>query len=181
MKLQDANGNASTIGNPAKVLWITPEDETVELRKHPRPANKLRDLLGLVHVSNSQLLALSLPKAVVQKQDHGRPTVADAGSHRRHMAHSSHRTSGTTNPWGYTANLASFAAKEINIDGLPERVVRPIPVASLPELDVQALGFCGPERGIEQGIDDDAIFAKRLCQRHGGIPQMMERIRKLLA
>ncbi|MBF0141711.1 MAG: hypothetical protein HQL74_15740 [Magnetococcales bacterium] len=175
------SGDAATIGNPAKVLWITPEEEVREFIGRALPADGLRDALGLLHFYNHQLLAITLPKVTVEGQEHGRPTVADAGSHRRHMAHSSCRADGKVMPWGWTANLDKFANGASHIDGLPERVAKPVPVVNLPAVDVQALGSCGPERGLSAGVDDDEKFARMLCGKHGGVSEMMVRIQEVLA
>ncbi|MBF0400032.1 MAG: hypothetical protein HQL90_04630 [Magnetococcales bacterium] len=174
-------GRAATIGKPAKVLWITPETEVLRFIKQPSPADGLRDALGLRHLYNCQLLAMTLPKVAVESQAHGRPTVADAGSHMRHMAHSSSRSDGKVTPWGWTADLGKFANGVSNVDGLPERIVQPIPVASIPTVDVQALGSCGPERGLANGVDDNKTFAQMLCNKHGGTLAMMERVQEILA
>jgi len=172
-------GAKATIGHPAKMLWITPQSAILPSLNQPHPADDLRDIFGLIRLHDCPLLAMSLPGAAVDRQEHARPTVADAGNHRRYMAKSSRSASDPSSPWGQTVELARFARGESDIDGLPERIVRPIPVEFLPELEIQPLGLCGPGRGVSK-MDNDEAFAKMLCAKHGGPAAMMERIRDLL-
>lgn len=171
----------STIGNPAKVLWITPENYTLNARAGVYPAVKLRDRLGLVHHFQNQLLAMTLPATTIHSLAHGRPTVADAGSHRRHMARGAQHAVPNPDPWGKTADLSRITPSDFDFDGLLERIVQPIPVSTLPVVEVQALGSCGSQRGITPHQDDNLVFAGHLCHRHGGIDAVINKLERMLA
>ncbi|MBF0623536.1 MAG: hypothetical protein HQL82_01890 [Magnetococcales bacterium] len=195
VKLKNApTGNpTSTIGNPARVLWITPEAGLTLMDggglpppstdgsrgATSTPAHLLRDRLGLVHHFEKPLLAMTLPAATVHAMTHGRPTCADAGSQRRHMARGAGK-SAPTDPWGRTADLSRITPTAVDFDGLPERIVEPIPVGELPEIEVQPLGFCGPERG-NSPQDDNRVFADHLCRRHGGVDGVVDTLERVLA
>ncbi|MBF0109929.1 MAG: hypothetical protein HQL76_12210 [Magnetococcales bacterium] len=170
-----------TIGNPARVLWITPESGTLGHRKDATAARQLRDKLGLVHHFDKPLIAMSLPATTVQRLDHGRPTLADAGSQRRHMARGKRHAAPNDDPWGVTADLSMVNPNPSHgFDGLPERVVQPIPVKELPSVTIQYLGFCGPQQGMTPHQDDDQVFMDRLYQKHGGIECAVDKLRKIL-
>ena len=174
------DGEEATIGKPSKVLWVTPAEGLFDSADRIHAAETLRNLLGLVHFYDCPLVVMILPRDVMAKQVYGRPTVVDAGKHRRHMTCSSRPRNKIGSSWGQTVNLTRFAKQEADMDGLPERVVRPIPVADLPEVDVWNLaGICGGKMGLT-AQDNDKAFAERLCQKHGGESAMMERVREFL-
>ena len=173
----------STLGNPHGVFWATP---TVGLRRGMDPASaadRLRDVLGLVHLGEGRALtAIYFPAATVAPGESARPTFADAGGHRRFRARadrSDHRRQVT---WGYTICLSRLASGERRIDGRRERVSRPIPTSRVGSVRVLPLGNTLVTRGYDRpgAVDDDKSFAERLARAHHGKAAALGRMKAVL-
>lgn len=173
----------STLGKPHAVFWVTP---TSGLRRNingATVADRLRDVLGLVHFGEDQALAaIYLPTATIAPGESARPTFADAGGHRRFRARadrSDHRRQVT---WGYAICLLRLASGKRQIDGRRERVSRPIPASRVGRARVLPLGQTVVTRGDDGSgaVDDDKSFAERLARAYHGTAGALDRMKAVL-
>lgn len=173
----------SILGNPHGVYWVTPMSGLRRDVNGATVADRLRDVLGLVHLGEGRALAaIYLPAASVSAGESARPTFADAGGHRRFRTRadrSGHRRHLT---WGYTISLSRLASGERQIDGRRERVSRPIPATRVGTVRVLPLGKTQVTRGDDRPgtIDDDKSFAERLARAHHGKAAILERMKAVL-
>lgn len=157
-------GAGKSIGQHSGSVWITGKpilDE--ELDGYEKPADRARDVLGLVHRKPPDVLVvLHFPWAVTDKVRSARPTFMDAGDHLRFRAR--HRRSMAA--WGHTVDLAKVSTNAKNVDGLPERVCGEIDsdaLAPTGRFDFTPLGRVTTERGHKADTHgNDAAFAQRM-------------------
>lgn len=168
------------LGRPGCVLWVTPADDAASDISNRDGADRLRDLLGLVHVEKGDaLVAVQLPSHVLGSAV--RPTFADAGSHRRFKAKVELVENRERRPeWGYTADLAELALKASLMDGRPERVANPVPGTGIGPIRAMPLGYVREDRGKDGQADDDNAYANLLANRHGGPSRVLGRLERLL-
>jgi hypothetical protein len=173
-----------TIGAPGGVVWLTPSAGLARLVKAARAADRLRDVLGLLHHPRGRCLAvLHLDDLAVQRCGTARPTFADAGSHRRFKVRADAERNRQRSAWGHTADLARLASGAPILDGRPERVCGPIPTEDLDSIRVTPLGRTLATRGeTSKGAnrDDDPAFAAQLVRRQGGRARLVARICAIL-
>lgn len=167
-------GAGKSIGRPSGSVWITGKpilDE--ELAGYGQPADRARDVLGLVHRKPKKppevLVALHFPWAVTDKVRSARPTFMDAGDHRRFRVQADARYRRRMAAWGHTVDLAKVSAKAKNVDGLPERVCGEIDSGALAptggKFGFTPLGRVTTERGHDANThDNDAAFAQRMAR-----------------
>lgn len=162
-------GAGKSIG-PSDVVWITGKpilDE--ELDGYEQPADRTRDVLGLVHRQPPEVLVvLHFPWAVTDKVRSARPTFMDAGDHRRFRAQAGARHRRRMTAWGHTVDLAKVSAKAKNVNGLPERVCGEIDSGALAatggKFGFTPLGRVTTKRGHDAHThDNDAAFAQRMA------------------
>ena len=169
------------LGNPDSVLWVSPLLGLVDDLGDSHPAECLRDALGLIHHgADKALAALHLPADLVHRREGGRPTFADAGSHRRFRADADTRRAQGRSAWGCTVHLAHLEAGRKQVDGRMERVVPPIPARDVGKIRVTPLGSTLTERGAPASAANDAAFAERLLRQHGGRTQLRARLGDIL-
>ena len=162
-------GAGKSIGRSG-IVWITGKpilDE--ELNGYEQPADRARDVLGLVHQEPPKVLvALHFPWAVMDKVRSARPTFMDAGDHRRFRAQADARHRRRMASWGHTVDLEKVSAKAKNVDGLPERVCGEIDSGALAPTDGK-FGFNPLGRVTTEGShdanthDNNAAFARRMA------------------
>ena len=163
-------GAGKSIGGRSGSVWITGKsilDE--ELDGYEQPADRARDVLGLVHQKpRNVLVALHFPWSVTDKVRSARPTFMDAGDHRRFRAQAGARHRRRMAAWGHTVDLAKVSAKAKNVDGLPERICGEIDSGALAptggKFSFTPLGRVTTERGHDANThDNDAAFARRMA------------------
>ena len=162
-------GAGKSIGRSGGV-WITGKPILdAKLNGYGQLADRVRDVLGLVHQKPpAVLVALHFPWAVMDKVRSARPTLMDAGSHKRFRAQADARHRRRMAAWGHTVDLAKLSAKAKNVDGLPERVCGEIDSGALAptgEFGFTPLGRVTTERGHEMDTHgNDAAFARRMAR-----------------
>lgn len=165
-------GAGKSIGGRNGSVWITGKsilDE--ELDGYEQPADRARDVLGLVHRKprkpENVLVALHFPWAVMDKVRSARPTFMDAGDHHRFRAQAGARHRRRMAAWGHTVDLAKVSAKAKNVDGLPERVCGEIDSGALAptgRFGFTPLGRVTIQRGRKADTHgNDAAFARRMA------------------
>ncbi|MCI0623351.1 MAG: hypothetical protein L0387_17115 [Acidobacteria bacterium] len=171
----------ATVGRPGRVLWLTPV-KNIEADLVNGAADRVRDRLGLINYNDLgvALLALRLPGTVIASTVNGRPTFADAGSNARFKTRADTTANRRRSAWGHTADLDKFARSMRVIDGLPERISRPLISDDVRTLPVAPLGRISVVRGTTSGSDDHDTFAKRLSTRHGGVNVIRTRMLAIL-
>ena len=161
-------GSGKSIGRSGSV-WITGKPILdAKLNGYGQPADRARDVLGLVHRQPPDVLvAFHFPWAVMDNVRSARPTFMDAGDHRRFRAQAGARHRRRMAAWGHTVDLAKVSAKAKNVDGLPERVCGEIDSGALAPTDrfgFTPLGRVTTERGHSADTHgNDAAFARRMA------------------
>lgn len=151
------------LGRSGEVVFLTPAEGISNIEQKANAANGARDLLGLVHKNHGEdMIALAFECPSLSAGLLVRPTVADAGSHRRFKTVADHQKNQTNKSWGFAADLEQFAAGKPNLDGLRERVVKPISFSELINIELIPLGKTDGSRGMSKNNDDDFEFSKRL-------------------
>lgn len=159
--------NARLGSNPYRPLfWIVPTKLLSTERQNnslENLGNAVRDRLGLIdYEENIPLVEIRIPGNRLQRRRHARPTIADAGSHRRFRIYPDASRSKQRSGWGWTVHLGRFARGDTIIDGAPERVVEPTDFNARLGAKLEFAGVTKTARG-SIGDDDDATFAKRVC------------------
>ena len=161
-------GSGKSIGRSGSV-WITGKPILdAKLNGYGQPADRARDVLGLVHRKPPDVLvALYFPWAVMDKVRSARPTFMDAGDHRRFRARAGARHRQRMTAWGHTVDLAKVSAKAKNVDGLPERVCGEIDSGALAptgRFGFTPLGRVTTKRGHKADTHGNhAAFARRMA------------------
>lgn len=150
------------------LFWIAPSDIlSTELQDNSleKLGDVVRDRLGLIdHEESTSLVEIRIPGNRLQRRRHARPTVADAGTHRRFRIRPDASRARQRSGWGWTVDLRRFANGDTIIDGAPERIVEPINFDTHLGAKLEFAGVTKTSRGNTVG-DDDGAFAKRIC--HG--------------
>lgn len=159
--------NARLGGNPYRPLfWIVPTKLLSTERQNnslENLGNAVRDRLGLIHYEeNIILVEIRIPGNRLQRRRHARPTIADAGSHRRFRIYPDASHSRRRSGWGWTIHLGRFARGNTIIDGAPERVVEPTDFNARLGAKLEFAGVTKTTRGSMEN-DDDAASANRVC------------------
>jgi hypothetical protein len=151
-------------GNPKRPLfWITPSIKKERLVAiSAKCADRVRDRLGLIHYENNNaLVEIQIPGNVILGHESARPTFIEAVSHSRFRVSPDTIKAKKRSAWGWTVDLAKFADQLPQIDGLPERVVKPIDCNEDIGLKFRPIGCTTSSRG--NGLqDNDVAFVKRL-------------------
>ncbi len=173
------------LGRPDRVLWFAP----VQSEGQPLvfwggtsapSADQIRDRLGLHHYQEDvSLVAIHFPATLLHTRVHARPTVADSGGHVRFKSAPDRAVHKKRRTWGYTVDLEKLAGGRDCLDGWPERIAEPLPIPSGQKLRVTPLGVLTCTRG-KTGLDNDAIFAGRVCSKYGTINQLHARFMSFL-
>ncbi len=168
-----------TLGRRTGLLWITQRKEVEPYINFTDAADRVRDRLGLIHYkSRRRLLRLRIRPTMLAGKSVGRPTFADAGSHRRFKAAADKAANRRRQSWGFSADLSLFEGGAKWIDGAPERVVCPLKTEDVESVEIQYLGEVSITRG--SAPNDDEAFAQRLSVRHGYAGGVRRRIENLL-
>ena len=110
----------ASLGRPGGVLWFTRRDcLTVAQRQGDQdPAQRSRDVLGLVHQGTGIVLAaMHMPARFLQSVRFRRPTFVDAGSHRRFKTWPDGARARQDRAWGFTTDLAKVESEKECVDG----------------------------------------------------------------
>jgi len=171
MNLSDTNRRVrlkpdAAIGGK-KLVWLTTKEllDKVILNS-TNPADKIRDMLGLVHQKPNQVL-IALHFQAERIQDSvifGRPTFADASTHKRFSTRAERQSNRKRVGWGHTVDLELLAANKPFVDGVPERIMSPISATSFndsPIISFTPLNKIMIERG-KDALDNDGAFSLRL-------------------
>ncbi|WP_295432020.1 hypothetical protein [uncultured Thiodictyon sp.] len=172
--------NARFGGGPRPLFWVTPTRQLFEGRPmSPGLAEDARDVLGLIHFGTGDILVeMQLPAGTTAGHRGARPTFADAGTHAR-FRHRPDASPGRCGPgWGMTVALHLLAARDVNIDGSPERVMAPLMLKDAGMLNLRPLGAVPTDRG-DTLADDHGAFAECL---HPGEDRdaLIDRLMKLI-
>ncbi|BAO43041.1 hypothetical protein [Thiolapillus brandeum] len=165
----------STLGRSGGLLWFT-EERSLQIGKDS--ANEVRDQLGLVDRKKGELLVMSVISPHHVKRAGGlRPSFMDATLHTRFRVHSDTKKNNGRKTWGHTVNLEKFADNRSHIDGVCERVCRPLAASNVGTVDFLFLGDVQSTRG--KNGDDDTAFSQRLLQYYGDKKTLKKRITNL--
>jgi hypothetical protein len=150
-------------------VWLTQNSEFARAQDAAAGgavADVFRDRLGLIHhkplIRNlpNHLFALHLPKSVVNRCGHWRPSFVEGLDNRRFRANTASKPS----DWGKTVDLAGFA------EGGSERVLCRLQrdmFASGERIEFEYLGRVEFTRGTTVGVDDDPSFLVNVARgRH---------------
>lgn len=162
-----------THGRP--FVWFTATDDAQLARREAMragrsPADRIRDLLGLVHhgpnlwfsdVPN-HLFILHLPSAVAERAGYLRPTVVEALDNRRFVVRFEESDMRSASDWGSTIDLQLFAegGKRPPVGGR-ERVLLRLQKEVFEPFESVTFDYLGrvtTARGNEVGLDDDGSF-----------------------
>lgn len=158
----DSLKTATHLGIPGGVLWFT-TSESMDTLINNHDADGIRDCLGLVDIAHGiDLIAVEFNVSGLRTVTNGRPTIMDAGGHRRFKARADHVDNRNRKTWGQTADLARLESGEANVDGAPERISHPIPTTALSHVIVRPVGRTANTRS-SSGSYDDNDFATRLA------------------
>ena len=164
-KIPDKYQSGARLGGDSKrpFFWITPSIENErQVKSAEKCGDYIRDRLGLIHREPNQILIeIQIPGEAILEHENSRPTFFDALSHRRFRVQPDTNTARRRSAWGYTVDLAKFANKRPQIDGLPERIVKPIDCTASLGLKFKHIGNIVVVRG-NSPEDNDTAFAKRL-------------------
>lgn len=151
------------LGRPNEAVFLTSRASLLHFEKQPNPANAARDLLGLVHKPHGdELVALSFSCPSLGAHQIVRPTIGDAGVHRRFKTIPDSRKNRTRKAKGIAVNLQKFANGNTVLDGLGEVVIHSMPFAEIADIQLIPLGYTDGARGDNSGVDCDEQFANRL-------------------
>ena len=154
--------NAKLGGNQKKqIFWITPTIIISELRRKNRKklSDHVRNALGLVHYNkDSYLVELVFLGKKIRNISYY-PTFIEGSDHRRFKAM---KWCSDYSNWGRTANLDLIQITAVNIDGVPEQVVKPIKIETL-EVDIKDIGFI---ENVSTGASDE-VFLQCLLSGSG--------------
>jgi hypothetical protein len=151
-------------GGPVPLFWVCPTDRlSIRIAAH-RTGDGARDALGLIdYLTAVALIEIRFPAKKIVSVKWARPTYADAGAHSRFRIVNDDKAGVNLSDWGCTVDLGRFAASELVLDGLPERVVKPLAFARDLEAKFSFVGGTASARGLT-ATDDDGAFAQRLLR-----------------
>lgn len=155
---------AATFGRLHDVVWFTRRAELDDALTEVPPslhAQRVRDLLGLVHHQEGAMLAaMHFQPPTLSACPSARPTFADAGCNVRFKAWPDDEVAREEHSWGRTVDLRALNAAAASVDGCPERVAKSINGHSLAHGATFEFELLGAVDASDPG-DDDA-FVKRL-------------------
>ena len=158
---------AATIGRPNDVVWFTRRAALADaLAAVPPPsrAQRSRDVLGLVHRQEGDMLAaMHFQPSTLSACPSARPTFADAGSNARFKAWPDDEAACEERSWGRTVDLHALSASAASVDGCPERIAKSMDGHSLSNgatFEFELLGVV--QASVDRGDEADAAFARRL-------------------
>jgi len=153
-------------GGPVPLFWVCPTERLSPRTAAHRTGDEARDALGMIqHGSGVALIEIRSPANKLVSVKWARPTFADAGIHSRFRTVNDDRTNPSISGWGFTVDLARFAAGAPVLDGLPERVVEPLEFNRDLEAQFSFVGGTTLTRGLTAAKDDDEAFAQRVLRR----------------
>ncbi len=146
---------------PERPVFLASFRDIEPLLKNEDKADQIRDKLGLVNwKEGTEYVMLKFQGEQLASLQHGRPTFADAGSHRRFKATASAKENQKKRDWGFALDLKAFAQRNNSPDGGRERICNQIRGESLaPEVQLHPLGFVAKARGDTIDDNDDAYAA----------------------
>jgi len=172
--------DGATLGRPGGVVWLTLSHTLVADIASVDAADRVRNRLGLVHhASGVALLAIRIESGVMAGKKVGRPTFADAGSHRRFRSMADKSVNRRRKTWGCSVDLSLLAGGEKWVDGVPERVACPLSRREAVSVEIRYLGETRTDLGSDPA--DDVAFAERLSSRHGLCDDVRGRMKRVLA
>lgn len=163
-KLDSTDFNlGQVLGRDGEVVFLTLAEGLKKIIGKPNMASMARDVLGLAHHEEGvELVALGFHCPSVGQSNHARPTFADAGGHRRFKAVADNAVNKADKTWGFAVDLERFEQALAELDGLPERVARPIAFKDMENIDLYFLGKVAGTRGVAGKSGDDSGFERRL-------------------
>lgn len=162
------------------MIWFTDFNEIpFEWDETPSAelANRVRDLLGLVHCNprgsegRFWLFALRFPGDVADLVGHYRPSIVDGMDHKRFMA-SSAPSYPAQGKWGRTADLSHIALADRSLDGVPERIANQI---GGDDLNGRPIEFTLLGELTEPSASCDRAFTERLQGFCSSLPRACAR------
>ncbi len=183
---KDWYNDAGTLGKPLshppsmpssypRYVWFTDElrlkVETAKDKGGGTEATKARDALGLIDTrDNTYLLSLLFPAEqlhAIPGLKMARPGFSDMGNSRFAIYLGKGGQPAYSNNWGFTAHLGKIGGRGTRkIGGVPERICSPIQLTQIGNsLNIRPLGWVIGSRGMDAGVDDDAVFIAALRGR----------------
>ncbi len=155
------------------LLWFTTVDDIDQARRLAKTpdafADRLRDVLGLVHLQKNQwLVQITFSGDAAELGEHYRPVFCDARGHRRFMVRSSLSDVDQPKEWGQTADLEMVEDGLPTFDGGCERVVPPLPLRDFAgkKLRFEVIGQLSAARGAHPGTDHDfSVYLANMNRR----------------
>ncbi len=115
--------STASVPKYGRSLWFTPERKLTALCRKPKPADSVRDLLGLVHYEDAfaaTVIFFGDPELALVTS--ARPTFGDAATHRRFMMRPRLAKNRRLKGWGVTADLSRIDPISVDYDGLTEKI-----------------------------------------------------------
>jgi hypothetical protein len=141
------------------MFWITCADE-IDNEKYSFKQDLgdiVRDKLGLINYKkDSRLIELVISGEKIIDNSY-RPTFIDACDNSRFKT-VKYSLNQSYSGWGWTANLELIAKCEVNIDGSPERVVKPVKIGNELSPHLYYIGLVKSTRGTTAFDNDDAFL-----------------------
>jgi hypothetical protein len=154
------------------LVWITPRPEFERriMPGHNDCADIARDFLGLVHrQANEHLMAIHIPRSIIELVQSARPIFSDAGRHRRFMVMPDVNPPPYRQAWGQTLDLERFEASGARIAGAAERVCARIDSSLLggTKIQFEYLGRVQDTRGQRTATDMEYAICQEAADRLG--------------
>ena len=158
---------AARLGHEHSVVWFTRRDaldDALASDDTRSRAQRARDLLGLVHYQQGDMLAaMHFPPLTLSECASARPTFADAGSHVRFKTWPDSQAARNQRSWGRTVDLHALGTSRSSVDGCPERTTKSIDGTAFSNdamFELELLGAVEASSG--QGDSTDVDFARKL-------------------
>ncbi|MGB5064960.1 MAG: hypothetical protein WBQ37_14580 [Candidatus Competibacter sp.] len=168
------------IGRKGGVVFLTSFTDVANLLSNTTKADDIRDKVGLIHwEKNNEYVILEIQASELTLLRQGRPTFADAGSHRRFKALANNRSNKTQSNWGFTVDLDNFATQGKILDGVPERICEYIEANYISHIKLYPLHAVQTENRGMTSKDDDKAYA-RCLRRKRSINKIKADIKKII-
>ena len=158
---------AVRLGHQHSVVWFTRRDaleDALASDDTRSRAQRARDLLGLVHRQQGDMLAaMHFSPLTLSECVSARPTFADAGSHVRFKTWPDSQAARNQRSWGRTVDLHALGTSRSSVDGCPERTTKSIDGTAFSNDAIFELELLGAvEASSGQGDSTDVDFARKL-------------------
>lgn len=166
----DIYANDACLGGKKEkpMFWVTCSDQIKGIKKVNLmlSPDRVRDKLGLIHYQENTCLLEIIIMGKKIKDCSYMPTFMDACEKKSRFKVKINGFDDSYSNWGLTADLYEFAEGNVDIDGSPERVVRPIKIDEELCPKFNYIGIVESTRGITN-IDNDDAFLQYIVDSFG--------------